>query len=427
VSAVAAETREARMPGTADRLRILTYTTLFPSAAQPQHGIFVENRLRQLLASGRVDAEVLAPVPWFPWSGALFGRYARHARTPRLERRHGIRIDHPRFPTIPKLGMNVAPLLLYGATAPRLARRLAEGPRPDLIDAHYFYPDGVAAALLGRRFGLPVVITARGSDINQIADFAVPRRLILWAARQAAGLVTVCQALRQRLIELGVPGERVRVLRNGVDLALFRPGDRAAARARLALSGPVLLSVGALIERKRHHLAIEALARLPGSTLLIAGEGPLRGALAALAAASGVADRVRFLGAVPHARLPELYGAADLLVLASSREGWANVLLEAMACGTPVVASPAWGNPEVVAAPEAGAIATPCDAAGLAAAIAGLLADPPARAATRAYAERFGWEATTRGQLELFESIRAQAPAAASPARQPGLVGSGAR
>ncbi|MFO1056647.1 MAG: glycosyltransferase family 4 protein [Dongiaceae bacterium] len=408
------------------RLEVLTFTTLFPSAAAPQHGVFVENRLRHLVASGEVAAEVVAPVPWFPFRGGLFGRYARHAGTPRREHRHGLAIEHPRYPAIPRVGMSAAPFLLAAACVPLLRRRLAAGRRPALIDAHYFYPDGVAAVLLGRRFGLPVVITARGSDINQIADHALPRRLIRRAAAQAAGLVTVCQALKQRLVELGVEADRIRVMRNGVDLALFRPGDRAALRARLGLAGPTLLSVGSLIERKRHHLTIEALGRLPGVTLLIAGEGPLRRPLEAQAAAAGVAGRVRFLGPVGHEALPALYGAADLLVLASSREGWANVLLEAMACGTPVVASPAWGNPEVVAAPEAGRIATPCDAGGLAEAIAGLLAAPPPRAATRAYAERFGWEATTQAQLELFRAVAAAPPAGAPPGPAAAMLGSAA-
>ena len=118
-----------------------------------------------------------------------------------------------------------------------------------------------------------------------------------------------------------------------------------------------------------------------------------------------MAARVRFLGAVPHAELAALYGAADALVLASSREGWANVLLEAMACGTPVVATDIWGTPEVVADPAAGRLVPERTPAALAAAVAALLADPPARAATRRYAERFSWDATVEGQLALFAEV----------------------
>jgi teichuronic acid biosynthesis glycosyltransferase TuaC len=388
-------------------MKILTFTTLFPNSEQPDHGIFVENRLRHLLSSQQLAAEIIAPVPWFPLAHRTFGRFARFARVPRRERRRDLSIRHPRYLSIPRIGMHLAPLLLYLGTRRAAKRLLAEGYDFDLIDAHYFYPDGIAAALLGRELGKPVVITARGTDINLIADFPLPRRMILWAARRAAAVITVCEALRSRLIELGADGAGIHTLRNGVDLVRFRPCDRDAARRTYGVSGsaPVLLSVGHLIERKGHHLAIEALAQLPSASLLIAGDGPERPALDALATRLGVAARVCFLGRVAHEGLPVLYSAADVLVLASSREGWANVLLEAMACGTPVVASKVWGTPEVVADPVAGLLVEPRTADAFAASIARLLASPPPRAATRLYAERFSWDATTAGQLALFRGI----------------------
>lgn len=226
--------------------------------------------------------------------------------------------------------------------------------------------------------------------------------------RTADVLVTVCAALKDGLVNLGVPAERVTPLRNGVDLSMFRPPeDRAALRQSLNLpppgAAPVLATVGHLIERKRHHLVIEALPHLPPETrLLVAGEGPEEGALRHLAESLGVAERVRFLGRLPHEQLHEVYGAADVLVLASSREGWANVLLEAMACGTPVAASRIWGTPEVVAAPEAGCLFDRPDGAAVAESVAMLLSNPPSRDSTRAYAEGFGWEETSRGQARLF-------------------------
>ncbi len=388
-------------------MKILTFTTLFPNAEQPDHGIFVENRLRHLLRSEQVASRVLAPVPWFPSGSAAFRRYAKLARVPRDEIRHGTSILHPRYASIPKIGMNVAPLLLY-ATARRAMRKiLAEGYDFDLIDAHYFYPDGIAAAMLGREFGKPVVITARGTDINLIGDFALPRRMILWAAKQAGAMITVCEALRTRMIELGIDGGKIRTLRNGVDLVHFQPRERSAAKQKLGVAGQkaVLLSVGHLIERKGHDLVIEAAARLPEATLLIAGDGPERVALEQLASRLGVTERVRFLGRVAHKDLAEIYSAADVLVLASSREGWANVLLEAMACGTPVAASNVWGTPEVVAEPAAGLLSPERSGEAFAATIGRLLAALPDRAATRAYAERFSWDATTEGQIALFRNL----------------------
>ncbi len=387
-------------------IHLLTFSTLFPHGARPNHGIFVENRLRHLLASQEATSLVLAPVPWFPSGSDRFGDWAINARAPEREVRHGIDIRHPRYPVIPKFGMSLAPWLLYRSMLPVVRRLMAEGHRFDAIDAHYMYPDGVAAAWLGQRLGLPVVITARGTDVNLIPRYAVPRRLIQGAIRHASALVAVSAALKQVLVELGAPDEKVTVLRNGVETSLFRPpADRAAARAELGLTGPALISVGGLIERKGHHRTIEAMLRLPGFELVIAGEGPEHTRLSALIAQLGLADRVRLLGARPHADLPRLYGAADASVLASSREGWANVLLESMACGTPVVAADIWGNPEVVRAPEAGVIYQPNTPDAIAAGVKRLFAAIPDRAATRRYAEAFSWDETTRGQLALFRRV----------------------
>ena len=386
-------------------LRLLTFSSLFPNLEQPNHGIFVENRLRHLLTDGAVQSAVVAPVPYFPVGSPRFGEWAKYARVPRMEMRGELRVHHPRFLSIPRIGMSVAPYSLYLAAAAEIGRLIAGGLAFDAIDAHYVYPDGVAALWLGRRFDRPVVVTARGSDISQLPDFAVPRALIKRVLAQADALIAVSSALRDAMLELGAAADRVTVLRNGVDLEAFQPVDRASARRSLGLSRTTLLSVGHLIERKGHHRVIEALAALPDCDLLIAGEGPERGRLTGLIAEHGLDDRVRLLGSVPHGDLAWIYGAADILILASSREGWANVLLESMACGTPVVASPIWGNPEVVREPAAGLLAERNTPESIAEGVRKLLADPPTRAATRAYAEGFSWQATTDGQLATFRRV----------------------
>lgn len=385
-------------------LRLLTFSTLYPNDAAPNHGIFVETRLRHLVRHQPVTSMVVAPVPFFPFRAPLFGTWARHARAPHREERHGLVVHHPRYLVIPRLGMSVAPFLLYQAAARALGLLLAEGHRFDAIDAHYVYPDGVAALWLGRSFNLPVVVTARGSDVTACPDYAVPRRLILRTIAEAGALVAVSEALKYRLIELGGEPGRITVLRNGVDAALFRPLPRAEARARLGLVRPALVSVGHLIERKGHHRVIAAMSALRELDLLIVGEGPERARLSALVGRLGLGGRVRFAGAVRQSELPLYYSAAEALVLASSREGWANVLLEAMACGTPVVASNVWGNPEVVMSRDAGRITTTNTPEAIALAVRDLLGAPPSRAATRAYAERFGWEATSAGQVAVFEA-----------------------
>ena len=392
-------------------MKILTFSTLYPNAARQGHGIFVETRLRQLLASGKVESRVVAPVPWFPSCNPRFGEYALHASVPHEERRHGIHILHPRYLVLPKIGMTLAPFLLAQSVKSVIERVLAQYPF-DLIDAHYFYPDGVAAVALGRYFGKPVVITARGTDVNLIPRYRLPRQMILWAARHAAGMITVARALKDRLVALGVPAERIEALRNGVDLQLFRPIDREDGRRRLGFRRTILLSVGNLVPLKGHDLAIRALRLLPESDLVIVGNGPERAALGVLAQESGVSDRVTFAGVLAQEELRQYYGAADVLVLASSREGWANVLLESMACGTPVVATDVGGSREVVAAPEAGVLVAERTPEALANAVRGLFARYPDRGATRRYAEGFGWGATTAGQLALFSRILSAGPAA---------------
>ena len=391
-------------------MQILTFTTLYPSQVRPQHGIFVETRLRKLVESGAVTASVTAPCPWFPLRSRWFGHYSLFARQPRKEIRYGLRIDHPRYLQLPKIGMSVAPLAIFTALLPVLRRHLHEGRDFHLIDAHYFYPDGVAAVLLGRALGRPVVVTARGSDLNIIAEYAAPRRWICWSARRADGLVAVSSGLKRRLVALGIVEERVRVLRNGVDLALFRPADRDVARRALGLTRPTLLAVGNLVGLKRHRMMVEALVGLPGVDLVIVGEGPERTAIEELARKRRVADRVRLLGHLPQERLPDVYSAADLLLLASTHEGWPNVLLESMACGTPVIVPDIDGIADIVAAPEAGRIVQEPTPDRLAIAARDFLAALPARAATRAYAERFDWQSTTEGQIALFREICKQGP-----------------
>lgn len=386
-------------------MKLLTFSTLFPNAEKPNHGIFVETRLRYLLASGRAQSRVVAPVPWFPSRHPRFGRYAGYAKVPAVETRTGIQVQHPRYILAPKVGMTLAPFLLAQSVKSTVRDIIDSGYDFDLIDAHYFYPDGVAAVMLGRLFKKPVVITARGTDINLIPRYSLPRKQILWAARHAHGMITVCNALKEEMVGLGIDAGRITPLRNGVDLQRFQPVDRAAVRASLGMNAFTLLSVGLLEPRKAHDLIISALPKLPDTQLLIAGSGPERGRLEALARRLNVTQRVKFLGALPQAELRSYYGAADAMVLASSREGWANVLLESMACGTPVVASNVWGTPEVVAAPEAGVLMTERTPHGVAEAVNRLRANYPSHEATRRYAEMFSWDDTTQGQIDLFGRI----------------------
>lgn len=388
-------------------IKTLLFSTLYPSSARPVHGIFVETRLRELLKSGQVETQVVAPVPWFPFKHPAFGAWARMAATPAGELRNGVQVHHPRYLLPPKVGQNIAPYVLAAGALPTIRKLIHDGFDFDLIDAHFFYPDGVAAAIIARKLGKPFVCTARGSDITLYRQLAKPNRLIRKALNESAANIGVCTDLVDQMVELGASPGKSHTLRNGVDLVRFNVMGREDARRQLGLpeQGLVLVSVGHLVEVKGHHLVIELLSRLPSAHLLVVGSGPWLERLRSLAQSLGVQDRVMFAGSQPNEDLKAYYSAANALVLASSREGWANVLLEAMACGTPVVATRVNGTPEVVASAQAGRLADMRDVDHLHRALTDLLANYPTQAQVRAYAEEFSWDDTTRRQCELFSSI----------------------
>lgn len=389
------------------KLRTLLFSTLYPSSVRPDHGIFVETRLRELLGTGEVETRVVAPVPWFFSTNPRFGDYAKVAATPKEERHNGIEVFHPRYFLPPKIGMNFAPFLLAAGALPTIKKLIDKGFDFDLIDAHYVYPDGVAAAIIANHLGKPFVVTARGTDINLIPQYTIPRKLIQYALGRSAGSIGVCKALVDEMASLGTDADKLHVLRNGVDLVKFSPIPQAEARDALSWNQGVktLLSVGYLIERKGHHLAIEALTQLPDWQLKIVGRGPEQGKLEKLAFEIGVSDRVTFVGQIQQSELRTYYSAADALVLASSREGWANVLLESMACGTPVVATNIWGTPEVISSPAAGRLMSERTATGLVSALHDLTSNFPSRTAVRQHAENYSWAATSQGQLDLFRRV----------------------
>ena len=297
-------------------LRIVLFSSLYPSAQRPIHGIFVETRLRELLKTGAVEAKVVAPVPWFPFQGKRFGEYGLFAATERFEHRNGLDVYHPRYFLPPKVGMHIAPYSMAMAALPVLRKLIKDGFDFDLIDAHYYYPDGVAAAILARKLGKRLTVTARGTDLNLIPQYALPRKWILETAAQADASIGVCKALMDTLADLGADASKLHTLRNGVDLQRFVVEPREAARHKLGLplAGRLLLSVGHLIDRKGHEIAIEAMAKLPADvSLLIIGSGPRDAALRAQAQRLGLAARVRFVGVVAQTELKWWYSAADAL------------------------------------------------------------------------------------------------------------------
>lgn len=370
-------------------LRVLTLSTLFPDATRPAFGRFVERQTLALAARPDVAVVVVAPLG-IPPLLARHPRYAALATLPARAVRNGLDILRPRFPVIPGPGAPLAPRLLARTLLP-LLRTLRTEFAFDVIDAEFFWPDGPAAIALGRALDVPVSIKARGADIHHWGHRRWTGPQVRAAGRAAAGLLGVSAALRTDMIALGMPAEKIAVHHTGVEQDSFRPADRAAAKAALGLAGYVLLTIGHLIPRKGQSIAIDALAQVPDATLLLAGDGPDGPALRHQAARLGLTDRIRFLGTVAHADLPALFAAADLFVLPTASEGLANVWVEAIACGVPVLTTAVGGAAEVIDTPAAGRL-VPRTADAFASAIREMLAVTPDPHAVRNSASRFTWE-----------------------------------
>ncbi|MDH3467240.1 MAG: glycosyltransferase [Gammaproteobacteria bacterium] len=383
-------------------MRLVTFTNLYPSVEMPRHGIFVEERLRHLVASGRIDAEVCALRPRTALSlGSYCGSRPHHD----TETRRGIQVNYLPVPTLPLVTNWIDPLL-WARASRELVTDLIGTQRNDVIlDAHFLYPDGVAAVILGRSLGVPVVMTARGSDVNVKCANAVMRRWVCWATKRCDAVITVSRALSKKLIRFGVSEKKIEVLRNGVDLERFQPRSGEILTPNKTQRGVVLLSAGHLVDGKGHHIAIEAISKLPDATLLIVGEGPKETELRDLAINLGVASRVRFLGYVPHERMAEIYSVANFTILASANEGMPNVILESLACGTRVVATNVGGVGEVITASVAGALMASRHASEVVESIRMLAESKHERRETRSFAEQFGWEDTIRRQVSLYERV----------------------
>ena len=396
-------------------LRVLTLSTLFPDATRPTFAPFVERQTLALAAREGVELRVVAPLG-IPPLGRFHPRYRSLAALPDVETWKGVGVYRPRFGHLPGPGAR------FDASA--MARALV---RPldfvrtsfafDVIDAQFFWPDGPAAIALGRHFGVPVSIKARGADIHFWGTNSATRARVLDAGRAADGLLAVSAAMKADMVALGMPADRIAVHYTGLDQNAFAVRDRAAAKAALAIRGPLLVSVGALIARKGQGFAIDALPLLPDVTLVLIGRGEDEAALQARALRLGVADRVRFTGALPQSVIADWLAAADAMVLPTASEGLANAWVEALASGTPVVTCDVGGARELIDRPEAGRLVTR-SAAAIAGAVRALLADPPPREVVAATVERFSWEANAAAlHAHLAQLVAARASSAAGALR----------
>lgn len=394
------------------RPRLVVFSSLFPSSAQPGAGLFVRERMFRV---GQVlPITVVAPVPWFPLQGLI--RLLRpHYRPmpPKREVQQDIEVWHPRFFSVPGLFRTWDGFSMALACLPTLARLKRQG-ACDVIDAHFAFPDGYAATLLGKWLKRPVTVTLRGTEIRH-AGVRSFRRRMLKAMQRAARVFSVSDSLRRHAAELGVAEQKLIVVGNGVDIGKFIPEDRIAARARfdIPLDARVLISVGGLVERKGFHRVIDCLPELlkqfPDLLYLVVGgasaEGDWGPRLRQQVADLGLQAHVRFLGALPPAELKWPLSAADVFVLSTRNEGWANVFLEAMACGLPVVTTDVGGNREVVANDELGIVVPFDDRRQLCGAIACALEKAWDRGRIRAYAAENSWDSRVRVLVAQFRQL----------------------
>lgn len=347
---------------TSDHIDLVVFSALFPSVARPGAGLFIRELMFRV-AQHRPLA-VVSPQPWFPGQSLIrLLRPNYRPQAPALEIQQGIRVYHPRYLSVPGLLRQFDGWSMALASLGLMRTLKRQGAR--LIDAHFAYPDGEAATRLGRWLGLPVTITLRGTEVPHSRNPALRPRLSR-TLKSAARVFSVSDSLRRLAIELGAAPDKTEVVGNGIDTACFHPVDRAAARARFGLpdSAKVLISVGGLVERKGMHRVIEVLPALLKHHsdlhyLIVGGaspEGDNRAELTAQVARLGLAGRVHLLGALPSDELKWPLSASDVFVLATRNEGWANVFLEAMACGLPVVSTDVGGNAEVVCRDELGTI-----------------------------------------------------------------------
>jgi len=387
---------------------VLSISTLWPNPVAPRFGTFVARSLEALAKRGDWRVTVINPIGLPP---IALGRYRELSGIEEIATEGGITVHRPRFTLIPKIGGRRNGAAIARAALPVVERIHAEHP-VDLVDAQFFFPDGPAAARIARRLDRPLSIKARGGDITYWGGIDYAREQMLRAARQADGLLAVSEALKREMALIGMERDKITVHYTGLDRDRFRPLAHTRLRCQLGAElgipmpdhAPLLVCVGALIERKGQHIVLDALTEVPGAHLVLVGRGEQEAQLKGQARALGLADRVHFVGLFDHDVLPLMLSAADAMVLPSSNEGLANAWVEALACGTAVVTCDVGGAREVITGPMAGRLVAR-DPKAVAAGINAVLNDPPPRQAVAALVEGFSWEENAARLAEHYARL----------------------
>jgi teichuronic acid biosynthesis glycosyltransferase TuaC len=353
-------------------MRVLVLTSLYSTPSQPARSppnARIVHAMKQ-----HAQVRVVAPVPYYPPLLALGRRHLEEVmRVPDVELDvDGEEVLHPRYAHIPKLGRSFYPSLYALSLFEVIAREVASF-RPNVLMSAWAFPDGVAAAVLAKLFGLPSVLRVMGSDVNTLDERPTRRIQVAWALRNVTRVVAVSAALKARCGSLVGASDHIDVIPTGVDTRIFFPTDRAHARKHIGLSdlGRLIVVPARLSPEKGLSDFIEAFARLDGDVVaVVLGEGPEERSLRAQTERLGIEKRVIFAGFRRSDEMRLFYSAADLVCLPSTEEGWPNVLIESFACGCPWVASNVGGVPEILNVASAGGLlAAPSDPTDLARAL----------------------------------------------------------
>lgn len=390
--------------------KLLVYCSLFPSQKRPNAGVFIRERMFRV--GKRMPIIVVSPVPWFPFQGII--RYWKPHFRPQPDRQEiqaGVQVYFPRFLSIPGLFKSWDGFLMALGSLPTLFKLRKEF---NIIDAHFAYPDGYAATILGKWFKLPVTITLRGTEIP-LTKMQGRKVRMLKAISNATRIFSVADSLKKHVLSLGANADKIRVVGNGVDIHKFYPLDRVQERVELSIpvDSKVLISVGALVDRKGFHRVIETLPELvkqyPDLIYLIVGgespEGNIKDELIHQVKILKLGSNVRFLGALSSEQLKKPLSTADIFVLSTANEGWANVFLEALACGLPVVTTDVGGNREVINNDDLGTIVPFADGQALASALLQALEKPWNKEKIIRYAQENAWDTRVEILVGEFERI----------------------
>ncbi len=394
------------------RQRIVVLSSLFPSSVRKHAGLFVRERMFRVASFAEIT--VVSPVPWFPLQSLIRWFKPNYRPMPaKQEVMNGITVYYPRFLSIPGLFRHWDGKMMAKA-AQKVIAKLDKSQGVDIIDSHFTYPDGYAATQIGRALNKKVTVTLRGTELPHSQD-AQKRALMLETWANADHMICVADSLKQLAVSLGADAAKFTVVGNGIDTEKFSPIPQEQAREALGIDADakVMITVGGLVKRKGFHRVIECMPELlrsyPKLVYLVVGgasaEGNMEAELKQQVSELGLEQQVRFMGPLAPDQLSTPLSTADLFVLSTANEGWANVILEAMACGAPVVATDVGGNAEVVNSDTVGTIVPFGDSQALCAALNDGLSKDWDRQAIIAYAQANHWNTRMDKLNQIYRSL----------------------